>query len=238
MTDDELAGKLEWNAKHGISAAPALQHEASERIRAISAHVALLKASLAQAEREAEKVTASAEPFGYFRVTPFGREDCAETDDGAIPLYTAPQPAANAEPAIPAFNCWSSGDGECWHSHPADDCILDTVFSDGAPKVGDEYEVLAGWRSVEARYRITSVDEDGDVEVECISHAREAAPQPDRVAELTAEVERLRNLLGDAADEIQNWGAYASEYFQEKHDLAGCVAEFKAAAMTGKEAQS
>ena len=116
MTDDELAGKLEWNAKHGSHAFPPLLYAASERIYALSAHVALLKASLAQAEREAEK--------------------------------------------------------------------------------------------------------------------------PARVAELTAEVERLHNLLGDAADEIQNWGSYASEYFQEKHDLAGCVAEFKAAAMAGKEAQS
>lgn len=60
MTDDELAEELELHAKHGISAAPALQHEASERIRALSAHVALLKASLAQAEREAEAVASAA----------------------------------------------------------------------------------------------------------------------------------------------------------------------------------
>ena len=30
------------------------------------------------------------EPFGYFRALPFGWEDCAETDDGAIPLYEHP----------------------------------------------------------------------------------------------------------------------------------------------------
>ena len=208
MTDDELAKELEFHAKRGISAAPALLHEASERIYALSAHNALLKASLAQAEREAEKATASAEPFGYFRVTPLGWEDCAETDDGAIPLYSAPQPAANAEPAIPAFDCWSSGDGECWHLHPADACILDTVFSDGAPKVGDEYEVLAGWRSVDARYRITSVDEDGDVEVECISHAREAAPQPDRVADLERELREARD-----------WIAMVHEWFDRESSI-------------------
>lgn len=115
MTDDELAGKLEWNAKHGSHAFPPLLYAAAERIYTLSAHVALLKASLAQAEREAEK--------------------------------------------------------------------------------------------------------------------------PDSVAELTAENERLRNLLGDAADEIQNWGAYASEYFQEKHDLAGCVGKYRAAALVGKDAK-
>ena len=31
-----------------------------------------------------------AEPFGYFKSEPFGWTDCAETDDGAIALYTAP----------------------------------------------------------------------------------------------------------------------------------------------------
>ena len=30
------------------------------------------------------------EPFGYFRAEPFGWTDCAATDEGAIPLYTAP----------------------------------------------------------------------------------------------------------------------------------------------------
>ncbi len=32
------------------------------------------------------------EPFGYFRSTLDGWEDCAETDEGARPLYEAPQP--------------------------------------------------------------------------------------------------------------------------------------------------
>ena len=47
---------------------------------------------------------------------------------------------------------------------------------------------------------------------------------------LSSEVEELRMLLIDAAGEIGEWGAYVSEYFQEKHDLAGCVAKFKDAA--------
>ena len=50
-------------------------------------------------------------------------------------------------------------------------------------------------------------------------------------AELKAEVEELRKSLLDAAEEIDAWGSYASDYFQEKHDLAGCVAKFHAAAM-------
>ena len=38
----------------------------------------------------------------------------------------------------------------------------------------------------------------------------------------------LREALKDATDEIESWGAYASEYFQAKHDLAGNVAKFRA----------
>jgi hypothetical protein len=36
------------------------------------------------------------EPFGYFKAEPFGWRDCAETDEGAIDLYEAPQPQADA----------------------------------------------------------------------------------------------------------------------------------------------
>ena len=41
------------------------------------------------------QISSSAEPFGYFKAEPFGWTDCAETDDGAIALYTAP-PAPSA----------------------------------------------------------------------------------------------------------------------------------------------
>ena len=71
MTDDELAGKLEEHAKHGSHAYPALLYAAAERLYALSAECALLGASLAQAEREADAVAAS-EPFGYFRALPVG----------------------------------------------------------------------------------------------------------------------------------------------------------------------
>jgi chromosome segregation ATPase len=47
---------------------------------------------------------------------------------------------------------------------------------------------------------------------------------------LSAEVEQLRNLIGEAADEIADWGAYAAQYFREKHDLEGTVKRFRAIA--------
>ncbi|MCY1308338.1 hypothetical protein D9M70_583380 [compost metagenome] len=47
--------------------------------------------------------------------------------------------------------------------------------------------------------------------------------------QLRAEVDGLRTLLTEAAEDIADWGAYAGEYFQQKHDLAGCVARYRAA---------
>lgn len=47
--------------------------------------------------------------------------------------------------------------------------------------------------------------------------------------QLRAEVATLRTLLTEAAEDIADWGAYAGEYFQQKHDLAGCVARYRAA---------
>lgn len=47
---------------------------------------------------------------------------------------------------------------------------------------------------------------------------------------LRAELEAVRSLLDDAADDIQDWGCYASEYFREKHDLMGCINKYRDAA--------
>lgn len=49
------------------------------------------------------------------------------------------------------------------------------------------------------------------------------------IDQLRAEVDGLRTLLTEAAEDIADWGAYASEYFQQKHDLAGCVARYREA---------
>jgi hypothetical protein len=42
---------------------------------------------------------AEQEPFGYFKPEPFGWTDCAETDEGAIALYAAPQPRRQPPPS-------------------------------------------------------------------------------------------------------------------------------------------
>ncbi len=54
----------------------------------------------------------------------------------------------------------------------------------------------------------------------------QAAAELRRLHEVNAE---LVKALKEAADEIEGWGAYASPYFQEKHDLEGSVAAVHAA---------
>lgn len=68
-----------------------------------------------------------------------------------------------------------------------------------------------------------------------VSYASEEREK--QIDQLKAENEALRKSLSEAADEIESWGAYASEYFQQKHDLAGSVSRARGAA-TGQGGQS
>lgn len=86
------------------------------------------------------------------------------SSDGAVSLYVKPQHKK--------FDCWTNNDGDTWYEHPADAQIIYDIFDD-EPIVGAEYELVAGWSAVTARYRIVSVDCDGDCEVECVSHPEE-----------------------------------------------------------------
>ena len=44
------------------------------------------------------------------------------------------------------------------------------------------------------------------------------------------DIDNLRAVTTEAIDEIESWGAYASEYFRDKHDLTGTVADLRARA--------
>lgn len=70
---------------------------------------------------------------------------------------------------------------------------------------------------------------DEDEEMRALQQFHEEVT-PEKVLALLAENEALRKSLSEAADEIESWGAYASEYFQQKHGLAGSVSRIRAAA--------
>lgn len=120
----------------------------------------------------------------------------------------APRQEAQEPVAVPRFNCWSTNEGDSWFDHPADPQAIYDCLGNNA-KVGDEYELTAGWESVTARYRITGVVGDGEeYEVECISHPQEnTAPPPSTTAQGDAlDAERLDwltfNLSGKALRDI------------------------------------
>ncbi len=48
-----------------------------------------------------------------------------------------------------------------------------------------------------------------------------------RAAAWEARARLAVEALNEAIEDIESWGAYASEYFQEKHDLAGALAKHK-----------
>lgn len=52
---------------------------------------------------------------------------------------------------------------------------------------------------------------------------------------LSSQLEAARGLLLEAAEDIENWGAYARAYFQEKHDLAGCAMKYRMAGTGDQE---
>lgn len=64
------------------------EYQAAELMAALLQE--LVGAPEALASTNPSQISSSAEPFGYFKAEPFGWTDCAETDDGAIALYTAP----------------------------------------------------------------------------------------------------------------------------------------------------
>lgn len=57
------------------------------------------------------------------------------------------------------------------------------------------------------------------------------------LATARAEITELRAALREAADDIESWGAYASDYFQEKWDLAGDVTKYRALAGQAQEGE-
>lgn len=142
-----------------------------------------------------------------------GWNECRDAARDADRAMRTAQPASAAaaaqEPvAVPRFNCWSTNEGDSWFDHPADSQAIYDCLGNNA-KVGDEYELTAGWKSVTARYRITEVVGDGEeYEVECISHPQEnTAPPPSTTAQGDAlDAERLDwltfNLSGKALRDI------------------------------------
>jgi hypothetical protein len=82
------------------------------------------------------------EPFGYFKAEPFGWTDCAETDEGAIPLYDRAAVDAISNRLSEERDIWDRmlGDAADKFAHlerELDDClyVLDALWDKKCNKI-------------------------------------------------------------------------------------------------------
>jgi hypothetical protein len=73
-----------------------------------------------------------------------------------------------------------------------------------------------------------------ELEAEAQENQQQICNDMKEIRILKAENAKLRELVADAADDVACWGAYASPYFQEKHDLDGDIVKYKAALLRSK----
>jgi hypothetical protein len=65
--------------------------------------------------------------------------------------------------------------------------------------------------------------------VTAADYERDIGAKDRTIANLQRELSAARQLLAEAVDDIDDWASYASDYFREKHDLAGALARYRAA---------
>jgi gamma-glutamyl:cysteine ligase YbdK (ATP-grasp superfamily) len=98
---------------------------------------------------------------------------------------------------------------------------------------GDHYCAVCGGFAEdlvgELQTRITELTAERDT-AENVAHRTN-----ELLAECRAERDRLKEALKEAATDIEGWGAYAGEYFQDKHDLKGDVERYRKIAEGGDE---
>jgi hypothetical protein len=59
-----------------------------------------------------------------------------------------------------------------------------------------------------------------------------------RIEKLERINAQLLEALEEAADDIESWGAYATEYFQKRHNLQGAVNKARAAIAAAKDSNA
>lgn len=99
-----------------------------------------------------------------------------------------------------------------------------------AQRLADELVALHGYPlSIKAAAELRRLDEAHDWQ------HKMAGDRLRRIEKLERTNAQLLEALKDAADDIEAWGAYASGYFQTKHDLLGAVNKARAAIAAAKE---
>ena len=97
MNDEQIRKDFEeWMGDGGLSPRAIERNSMGDYILMQTAHAwEVWKAAHTHYAKPAAPVVLP-EPFGYFKCDAYGWMDCTETDEGARPLYEAPQPQAAA----------------------------------------------------------------------------------------------------------------------------------------------
>ena len=101
---------------------------------------------------------------------------------------------------------------------------VDHPYAAATPLYGPELLAYAQRKDAEAREQRERADYNG---AEWAKSAEAIVVLQKEKAALIAENEGLRKLLAEAAEDVEDWGSYASEYFQNKHDLAGNAKKYR-----------
>ncbi len=81
-------------------------------------------------------------------------------------------------------------------------------------------DILESWKGAVSNEAAAELRRLHQSEREAWRYSNELEQEHKRLHEVNAE---LVEALNEAADEIDHWGSYASDYFRIKHDLAGSV---------------
>ena len=170
-------------------------------------------AAMEQCHREA--CATDAEPFGYFRALPFCWEDCAETDEGAIALFAAPQPDRVAE--LEKVNAQLHCDVSHYASKSAELEAMVSNADNALLEAGERVGIIYG--SDTPRLMADRIEElEGDVAVrgELVEALRKERDEAlDEVALLRKALERI---AGFSMSQFGSHAAIASECISVAQD--------------------
>jgi len=111
-----------------------------------------------------------------------------------------------------------------------------TVFYEGHGERTDAAEEAAD-RIEALKARVAELTEAERINGEACDSAQTGLQKArEREKALKARVARLRGALRESRIMVASWGAYANDYFKDKHDLAGDLAEIDAALAEANDA--
>lgn len=100
-----------------------------------------------------------------------------------------------------------------------------------------EYHALSEWDALYTATQLAAARQQGEEEIKEAAYNKlmnSLEEQHKRIAELERTNAQLLEALKEAVEDIEAWAGYASDYFQEKHDLQGTLEKHRATIATAE----